>query len=116
MVADEVFVVALVAVVVVVGVGFGIVAATLHHRPGDAHQGVCDSDRGFLLVAPAEPAGQAAEPGPGRVAVRETHQADSTIADRRCRLPWRVAAFLRLPADKVVAGGQPGPGGQVGAG
>ena len=66
-VADEVVVVALVTLVVVVLAGFGVVLVVLHDCPGDACQGAGDRDGGFLLVAPAEPAGQAAEPGAGPV-------------------------------------------------
>ena len=42
-----------------------VVAVVAHHGPGNAQQGVRDGDRGLLLVALAEAAGQAAEPGPG---------------------------------------------------
>jgi hypothetical protein len=53
----------------------------------------------LLLVAAAEQAGQTADRAPNRVAVRPTVQGDSVIAARRCWLPLRAAARLRLPAD-----------------
>jgi hypothetical protein len=64
-VADQMLAVALVAPLVVVGAGVHVVAVVAHDRPGDAQQGVGDGDRGLFLVALAEPAGQAAEPGAG---------------------------------------------------
>ena len=113
-VADEVVVVALVAVVVVVLAGLGVVLVIPHDCPGDAGQGVGDRDGRFLLVAPAEPAGQAAEAGAGPAA---------GAGGGPCRLDHRGAqvlvAFagggvLALPGGLVVAGRQPGPGGQPG--
>src|SRR6266699_461501 len=64
-VSDQVLAVALVALVVVVLAGVGVVLAAGHDRPGDAGQGPGDRGRGFLLMALAELAGQAAEPGAG---------------------------------------------------
>src|SRR5436189_3314580 len=64
-VADQVLAVALVTLVVVVLAGVGVVLAAGHDRPGYADQGMGDRDRGLLLVALAEPARQAAEPGAG---------------------------------------------------
>ena len=63
--AGQVLAVALVAPVVVVGTGVEVIAVVAHHGPGNGQQGVRDGDRGLLLVALAEAAGQAAEPGPG---------------------------------------------------
>jgi hypothetical protein len=38
------------------------------------------------------------------------------MAVRRCGLPLRAEAFLRLPADSLSPGASPGPGGQPGRG
>src|SRR5260370_7466507 len=46
---------------------------------------------------------------PGLVAVRETVHADSTIAVRRCWLPFRAPARFRLPADSFSPGAAPAP-------
>jgi hypothetical protein len=71
-VEDQVLAVALVAPLVVVGASVDVVAVVAHDSPGDVQQGMRDGDRGVLLVALAELAGKAAEPGtgPGRGAPR----------------------------------------------
>jgi len=91
-VADEVLAVAAVPLLVVVLAGLGVVLAAAEDSPGDADQGAGDRDRGFLLVALAEPAGQAAEPGtgpgpgpggrPGRTATQTTFLCTSAPATR----------------------------------
>jgi hypothetical protein len=53
---------------------------------------------------------------PGRVAVRDTVHADSTSAVRRCWLPLRAAACLRLPADSLSPGASPAQAASRGGG
>ena len=116
MVADQVLAVALVAPLVVVGAGVDVVGVVAHDGPGDAQQGVRDGDRGLLLVALAEPAGQAAEPGagPGRGAPGRPGRFDHGGAQVRVALAG--GGLLALAGGLVIAGRQPGPGGQPGRG
>ena len=109
-VTDQVLTVALVTLVVVVLAGVGVVLAAGHDRPGYADQGPGDRDRGFLLMALAEPARQTAEPGarPGTGA----GGGPGCLGHGRVQVPVTLAGgMLALAGGLVVAGRQPGPGG-----
>ena len=75
--------------------------------PGDTDQRVGDRDGGFLLLPRPNRRATRRNRAPGRVAVRDTVHADSTSAVRRCWLPLRAAACLRLPADSLSPGASP---------
>src|ERR1022692_3088615 len=72
------------------------------------HSSVCaTATAAFLMFSRPNRRASRRNRAPGRLAVRETAHAPSTIADFRCGLPLRAAAFLRLPADSLSPGASP---------